>query len=62
MATRPPPDPIQLEARLLVLARMLESATAELDQVLAEIKEGPDAPAGLAPAPPSTDERTNDGK
>lgn len=46
----------------MVLARMLESATAELNQVLAEIKEGPDAPSGLTPAPPSSDERTNDGK
>lgn len=53
-----PVDPI--EARLLLVARMLEQATAELNRVVTQIKENT-LLADLSPPPSPSDERSNDG-
>lgn len=62
MAVRPTPDHAQIEARLLIVARMLESATAELNQVVSEIKQSGAVAHGREALPSPCDERSDDGK
>ncbi len=59
----PPPlhDPVQIEARLLVVSEMLDRAVEEVRRAMAEIKAGPPpAPQLTPPAPLETDRPESD--
>ena len=49
----PPPlhDPSHVEARLLIVAEMLDRAVEEVRRAMAEIKSGPDVAGGPLPSP-----------
>lgn len=58
----PPPfhDPVQIEARLLVVSEMLDRAVEEVRRAMAEIKAGPPPAPQMTPAPAEPEQPESD--